>query len=449
MVVQEQVPDDAPRHSDNGVERVETKCTIDWAALSEGELLSMIDRLPVGIGVFDHEWRLRFTNRAWGDIVGTRSTLPDAGSWFDQVHPADRGRVSETMRDAVRTGRPWHLAAFRIFDQAGNTAWVSSNGSALPDRGSESTLGFISTIEDVSDHVAEQAHNRLLAAAVESTRELVGIMDDTGTVLYLNQAARDLFGLPDPVTATITFADAYPDEAIALYLEIVRPELLAGRTWSGTVPMIRHDGATIFVHQNVSGVMDANGELVAVSVGRDVTASRAAHIELTHQASRDSLTGLANRGRLLDVLDQALDPSSSTSGTVTVAVLFIDLDDFKSINDRHGHPCGDHVLRQVACTLEETAGPDATVARLGGDEFVVVLDTAAHDPEPTVVAERIEMTLASRSFEVDDTEVQVGASIGIGLGSAGEEAADVLRRADAAMYVRKALRGQVGPFVTV
>ncbi len=156
--------------------------------------------------------------------------------------------------------------------------------------------------------------------------------------------------------------------------------------------------------------------------------------ELRAQALFDSLTGLANRALFLERVEHALQRTKRDGNTVSV--LFLDLDDFKTVNDSLGHAVGDRLLVAVADRLAAACRPGDTVARLGGDEFAILLEGMRVADEATVVAERITAALAA-PLEVEDSLITMRCSIGIALGTEGDPPDDLLRNADAAMYVAK------------
>jgi diguanylate cyclase (GGDEF)-like protein len=159
--------------------------------------------------------------------------------------------------------------------------------------------------------------------------------------------------------------------------------------------------------------------------------------QVRHQAFHDPLTRLANRTLFRDRLEHAL--QRTTRGLGQVAVLFVDLDDFKTVNDSHGHTAGDVLLSAVGERLTAVIRPGDTVARLGGDEFAVLVEDVADHRDAIAPAERVLAAFAS-PFEVGGVELVIGASVGIALGSAAERTADeLLRNADFAMYQAKSL----------
>jgi diguanylate cyclase (GGDEF)-like protein/PAS domain S-box-containing protein len=169
----------------------------------------------------------------------------------------------------------------------------------------------------------------------------------------------------------------------------------------------------------------------------DITERKRTESQLQHDALHDALTGLPNRVLFLDRLEHAMRRDIRRGGGDRTAVLFLDLDRFKIVNDSLGHLVGDHLLIEVARRLESALRPGDTVARLGGDEFTVLLEDLADREEAEVVADRMLDTLTS-PFEVEDRELYLSASIGIAIATEGAQPGEVIRDADAAMYRAKA-----------
>ena len=169
----------------------------------------------------------------------------------------------------------------------------------------------------------------------------------------------------------------------------------------------------------------------------DVTERRALEQQLSHQAFHDSLTGLANRSLFRDRLEHAI--TRSTRSATRFAVLFIDLDDFKDVNDSLGHAAGDSMLRQMTYRLGEAVREEDTVARLGGDEFAILLESVDSDDEVIAVASRI-VRSAREPFEVGESTISSGLSIGVAIADTFPTSAEaVMRNADLALYEAKNL----------
>jgi diguanylate cyclase (GGDEF)-like protein/PAS domain S-box-containing protein len=197
----------------------------------------------------------------------------------------------------------------------------------------------------------------------------------------------------------------------------------------------RADGRTLWCRVHSAAVRETDRSLrYTVSHVEDITALRQSEEDLAHQALHDPLTGLANRALLNDFLERSLARRSNPDPAV--AVLFIDLDRFKLINDSLGHRAGDALLVSMGRRIEALLRPSDLVARLGGDEFVVVLDSVEHRRDPVRVAGRIRAELTA-PIDIEGTEVVTTGSIGIAVASAGDDADGLLRDADAAMYLAK------------
>ena len=202
---------------------------------------------------------------------------------------------------------------------------------------------------------------------------------------------------------------------------------------------IQHrDGSYRWMLARGIAVRDPSGRATRVVGSQtDVTDRRQAEQRLQHDALHDALTGLPNRVLFLDRLAQAILRAQRRSPASCAAVLFLDLDRFKLVNDSLGHHVGDRLLVAVARRLESALRPGDTVARLGGDEFTILLDDVCDAREATVIAERVQQTLQD-PFHLDGRELVVAASIGIALADPDAAPPDVMRDADVAMYRAKA-----------
>jgi len=229
-----------------------------------------------------------------------------------------------------------------------------------------------------------------------------------------------------------------------LFVEILHPEdrerVLAAHqlTHATGEPLLveyrlrARDGRYVWVQDEARVVLDPDGSVLQGYL-LDVTARHEAEEQLRHQAFHDALTGLANRALFTNRVEHALVLRSQLA-RAEVAVLFLDLDDFKGVNDTLGHAAGDTLLRGVGVRLRDSLSPSYTVARLGGDEFAVLIEEVAGPASAVDAAERIVATL-QKPFEIEGREVFVSASVGIALGTVAD---DLLRAADVAMYRAKA-----------
>ncbi len=200
----------------------------------------------------------------------------------------------------------------------------------------------------------------------------------------------------------------------------------------------RADGTTFYVAYESTPIRENAGVVGAVIAFRDVSERKRLEAQLTHQAFHDALTGLANRALFRDRVEHAL--TRTERHAAGVAVLFLDLDNFKSINDGLGHAAGDRLLCAVAGRLMAATRGHDTVARLGGDEFAILLEAVHDDAEALQVVERAEAAMQA-PVSLDGKDVLISASIGIARGGSASRADELLRNADVAMYRAKARGG--------
>ena len=205
-----------------------------------------------------------------------------------------------------------------------------------------------------------------------------------------------------------------------------------------TYRLRRKDGTVVWVRDDTMVLRDQNGSPALHGVIVDVTEEKRLEERLAHQAFHDPLTALPNRRLFRDRVDRALARTSRSGGAV--AVVFIDLDNFKAVNDSFGHACGDEVIVAAARRIKACAREGDTAARLGGDEFALLLEDVTVD-QATALADRVLVAVHDAPVEFSVGTVVVGASIGISIAGPGETTETLLRNADLAMYQAK-LRGR-------
>ena len=256
-------------------------------------------------------------------------------------------------------------------------------------------------------------------------------LDAAGRIVLVNSQAEHLFGYAADELTGVRVDDVLLSAAATepWYREPVR---------GGELDLIarRKDGTEFSVETSVGQTETVDGRLTLAAV-RDVTERDLAAEELVHQASHDPLTGLPNRSLFLDRLEHAL--ARTRRSGARIAVLFLDLDDFKLVNDTRGHDVGDLLLRELAPRLSAAVRPGDTIARFGGDEFVVLCEDLVDEDAAIRIAQRL-TAACSRPLMIGDHEHTVSVSAGVALLNEGQEAtaSDLLKNADAAMYRAKA-----------
>ncbi len=376
--------------------------------------------------------------------------LDGSDGWIQRIHPDDRERAVSAYREAVHAGTPYH-DEYRLVDPDGNIRWVRDEAVTTTDReGGQLVQGVI---HDITDRKQAEDQAREVEARYRSLVEqlplaiYIDALDEAGTSLYNSPQNAEITGYtheqwttePDLFARCIHPADR---ERVLAGFEQARVD---GTPFVSDYRMVRPDGSEVWVHDESVVVRDDEGTpLHRQGYLVDITAIKLAEERLSHLAYHDPLTNLPNRAMFREHLDLAL--ARAERASQGVAVLFVDLDDFKLVNDSFGHVAGDELLVEVAKRLRTATRTSDVVARQGGDEFLILVadldvgnEAAAMDigDVAKLVAEQLRKSL-STPFQISDTEIYCSGSIGISMFPL--DAADgesLLKHADVAMYRAK------------
>ena len=286
------------------------------------------------------------------------------------------------------------------------------------------------------DRLGVLAPAALAVAIIDAANDAIFAKTVDGIVLSWNRAAERMYGYRDDEIIGRSLAMLVPErlmpELTRLLERVARGELIEDYE---TVRR-RKDGRQLDVSITVSPIYDSAGVVIGAStIARDITTRKRRARRMEHQALHDPLTSLANRAFAIEQLQAAL--ARSARHATRVAVLFIDLDQFKQINDRYGHLVGDHILRIVAHRIRHAVRVEDVVARFGGDEFLVVCGDVHSVDEADEIARRVAYMIA-RPFDLPaGVEQVVHASIGLRVSGPGDGPQEMIRDADEAMYRQK------------
>jgi diguanylate cyclase (GGDEF)-like protein/PAS domain S-box-containing protein len=295
---------------------------------------------------------------------------------------------------------------------------------------------FIGVIRDVTERKLVEESRHWLASIVESSNDAIIGKTLGGVVLSWNRAAERIYGYTAAEIVGRSISMVVPPEYMDELREILDAVSHGKQIMHHETERIRKDGQRIHVSLTISPIRDENGTIFGASaISRDITERRLTDERLRFLAQHDALTGLPNRMLCYDRIGQAI--LRARRDREQVAILFLDLDGFKPINDSLGHEIGDELLRTVARRLQQCLREGDTVARLGGDEFVICLPSLRDGTAAGTIADKVLESLCA-PIAIGENQLQVTCSIGISLYPRdGTDTQALLRAADIAMYQAK------------
>ncbi|SBT04246.1 Diguanylate cyclase/phosphodiesterase with PAS/PAC sensor(S) (fragment) [Candidatus Accumulibacter aalborgensis] len=391
------------------------------------------------IAVLDLEGQRLYNSPSYRQIFGDTRELRGSDSFAD-VHPDDRERVQQVFKETTRTGRGQEIE-YRLVRQDGSVRHMASTGRVITDQQGRAARVVVVS-HDITDRKQAEQWERIAATAFESQQGMF-ITDAHSVILRVNQAFSTITGYSaaDCVGRTPKMLSSGRHDAA--FYAAMRASIEGTGVWRGEIWNRRKNGEVFAEWLTISAVRDSEGKVTHyVSALTDVSEYKAAQEEIERLAFYDALTGLPNRRLLHDRLRVAI--ATSARSDRQGALLFIDLDNFKTLNDTLGHDMGDHLLRQVAKRLSGCVRERDTVARLGGDEFVIMLDdldgrTDEAAGQCRIVGEKV-LAVLNHPYDLAGHEYQNTPSIGVTLfgGQHGSAIDDLMKRADLAMYEAKA-----------
>jgi diguanylate cyclase (GGDEF)-like protein/PAS domain S-box-containing protein len=388
---------------------------------------------PVGLAVLDENGLLLQANEAFSAQVGVDLADVLGRPAVEFIHDDDAPVARSDYLEAHRTGLPTPSRDQRLVTSDGSARWISSTACPIHQGGRR--LFVVATV-DMTERRGLESDLRRFHHLFEHANDVITVVAGDGTPLYASPSSERLLGFPDgyqPEAGITGFV--HPDDLEAASREL--QALIAGTRGDDPYVVRVIDAHGNVKHLECMGVnlLDEPDVAGVVITSRDVSERQRLSDLLAHRATHDDLTGLANRTLFVERLTAAL--ARSDRDGHRVAVCFLDLDDFKEINDRYGHAAGDELLVDVAGRLATHLRNGDEVARIGGDEFLVLFDPVDDEPHALEAAERL-VEVVSGGRDLTAGSVWSGATAGVALGRAGEGAAALLARADGALYRAKA-----------
>ncbi len=426
-------------------------CGLEKVSLAD-RLADMQERQEMALpcandGLWDYDAQ---TNRTWfsprwkGMLGFAENDVITSPDWHRMVHPEDLARVSAAMRDHIAGKTPMFESVHRLKHTDGEWRWVIGRACARVD--DQGRLRRLIGVElDITERkLYEEALFREKESAqitLQSIGDGVITCDAHGRVEYLNPVAEELTGwrLEDSLGRTIDeIFRAFHEETCEPLENPLAVAVRRIRSIKSVRPMllIRKDGNELYIESTASPIRDGTGTVTGgVLVFHDVSESRELNRRLSYHASHDVLTGLVNRREFETRLERAL--KSAKARETSYALCYIDLDQFKIVNDTCGHSAGDALLGQVGALLKSKVRWRDTLARLGGDEFGVLLESCSLE-EALRTAESLREAIRNFRYTWEDRTFRLGCSIGVvPITAENEDVASVLSAADSACGAAK------------
>lgn len=417
------------------------------ASLQESEALlrALSDTAAAGIYVLQGE-HLVMVNEFLVTLTGYPRERLLAMCFTELIHPDDRELVAQRARARLRGEPAAKRYACKIVTQEGQVRWVELTVDRIMFHGQASSLG---TVYDITERKAAEealyASQHMYRTLTENMKDVVWTLDaQTLKFLYISPSVEALRGftpeevMAGPLDATMTPQSAHRiRQLIKERAADLRGGAMPPRTYfTSEIEQPCKNGSTIWTevisHYSFN---PESGRVEIHGVTRDISERRATREQLRHMAQHDPLTGLANRALFDDRLQNAL--ASARRDLQRLALMYLDLDRFKPVNDRFGHPVGDLLLQQAAARIQNCLRESDTVARVGGDEFVVLL-RRVNGPDDTLrVAAKI-LEALRHPFELAEHTLEISCSIGVAIHPEhGDDGLALSRHADSAMYEAK------------
>lgn len=381
------------------------------------------------------------------DVRADDHDFMDLDHVFERLHPEDFPAAQKSLKDHVMGEAPYYEACYRIKAKDGSWVWVMDRGRVVERDASGKALRMAGTNKNITSMKQTEENMKLIAKAFENTSDGVIITDPQFKILTINPAHTNITGFQthDVVGSLLKI---HGEKEKDLHQDaLVREALAATGHWSGELWLNHKKGGRFPVAANLDVVRDQRGQTThVVCVVTDISFLKKAEERMQNLANYDQLTSLPNRNLFQDRLSHAL--SLAQREKHLVALLFLDLDRFKNINDSLGHAAGDQLLQAVADRVRRSLREVDSVARLGGDEFTVILEGINTPDKIAAVAEKVLRGL-DRAFILHGQQIVVTPSIGISVfPNDGEDTETLLKCADTAMYHAKKLGGNTYQFFT-
>ena len=437
----------AIHYGNNGSDAICNAFLIDISARKQAEaaLEASEERLKLVLQGNNEGWwdwdipsgTLQFSH-VWESMLGFQpGDLPNhVVTWEQLIHPDDLDHVMERLNGHLAETSAYYESEHRIRNKDDSWTWIRSRGKVVEKDRDNRPVRVVGTHADISARKAMEYELKLSAAVFENTQEGVIITDANARIVAVNNAFTRITGYTSAEVLGKTPALLQSGRQDPEFYEQLWRQLLETGNWAGEIWNRRKQGDVYPQWLDISAVRNIEGQVENyVSVFSDITPLKESEAQLHQLAYHDALTGLPNRILFRDRIEQAIGRAKRAQDKI--ALLFIDLDRFKNINDSLGHNFGDELLLATAKRLVKELRSEDTVARIGGDEFTIILGNSPSLRNVGRIATKL-LELLKEPFLIDDQTVYISASIGISIyPDNGTTVDELTQAADTAMYKAK------------
>ncbi len=415
---------------------------------SEARLILAMEASELGMWDWDltcNEVHLSRMEAIFGD--GQHSRLRLVEQKRPELHPDDAERVQRDMIAHLKGETETYVVQYRGLRIDGSPVWIEDRGRVIERDANGRALRMIGTRRDINESRRQAEQLRLAATVFEAAGEGMAIMDPDFRLLAVNQACCNLSGFSREELIGRSVAVLASSEDSRQQYAVIREALAQQGSWQGELIETRRNGEVYPQWAQMRVVHDSQGKVTnVVAFVSDLSVRRQVEERLRYLTHYDELTGLANRGLLKARLNEACERNRTSNRGL--AVLYVDLDRFKVLNESLGHEVADQLLREVSRRLSHTLSDADTIARLSGDEFVVVLEGYGSLAALAHSGSRL-LSRISKPIQLGDQDLVVSASIGVSLmPDNARDATALLLQANMAMKHAKHLGGNTLQFFT-
>ena len=417
----------------------------DELKVNESRFRLLSELSPAGIFRKNSSGEIVYVNNKITQIIGKPKNDCLKQGWNMNIHPEDCPRVIARWKQVSSSHDDIH-EEFRFLQNNGETVWVICE--AVPNFDSNGHfIGYIGTLTDITAIKKADKKRKLSSTVFENTKDGIIITDADSNIVSVNPSFEKITGYTEEEVIGMPPSILHSGKHCNEFYENIWREIDRNGNWHGEIWNRRKNGDLFPEWLSISAIRDENGNVINyVSVFSDISEVKKSEAQLSWLAFHDPLTKLSNRLMFTERMEHGI--ARAKRDKSALAVLFLDFDRFKNVNDSLGHGVGDELLIKAAQRLRETLRENDSLSRFGGDEFTILIENYSSISEIYVVAEKV-ISMFLDPFHIEDHHLYTSVSMGISIyPTDGSTSETLLRNADSAMYRAKEKGGNIYEFYT-